>query len=496
MPSLTLNSDQIESAKSSIIDRFFHNALWIDDSIIDDIDKTGYEESLVRTHFDFFVKLTSFLATKGIACALKGYMPDNPDFEELEIEKCSHLAGKADIVFLDWHLSDNSPKSAIEIIRKLAQLRGFRIIILITKVDNPLETLIKDLNYETSDEWITNKGGLYVTYVKKEEVNATGNNADIFWEKIRQKLLKITDNILSWIALETAAEIKDNTPRWLSILPSQIEFAACLHQHSSGDTTSPAGDIILQNLLDDLTQLISKSNISIASNDIFKFANIKDGNLLQDLARELENYKQDHNAVYENNKKHFNRVSKGIQQQRHDSTFSNALYTVLSALRHSDLQLSETIKDACNSCEHFTSFCECVSSENNEAACIQKGNIYVQNTSDNTINICISQECDCVRATFLIFLKATQTNNYRENKPHFYFNNNLYNITLDGNSIISREIEQDDTGRRTPKDWIYIGRLRKPIVDKLTHDFWKHITRVGVDTPEFERSLRHDKKTL
>ena len=135
MNNLHLQSDAISQAKSDIIDKFFKNALWIDDSIIDDITQVELDSNIVQSHFDPFVKYVSHLAERGITCALKGYNPREECDDGLditEIEKCANLAKKSDILFLDWHLADETPSASIEIINKIVNEQGFKIIIVIT----------------------------------------------------------------------------------------------------------------------------------------------------------------------------------------------------------------------------------------------------------------------------------------------------------------------------------------------------------------------------
>ncbi len=495
MNNLHLQSDAISQAKSDIIDKFFKNALWIDDSIIDDITQVELDSNIVQSHFDPFVKYVSHLAERGITCALKGYNPREECDDGLditEIEKCANLAKKSDILFLDWHLTDGTPSASIEIINKIVNEQGFKIIIVITAHPNYQDDIKRIAGFNQEHGWLTNGNGIYVTNLNKE--NLQSQSPYNFWEEIKSKLLHITPNILSWIALGLSAEIKEFTPRWISSLPKGIEFATCMHQLIIDNPTVLSGDLIIKNLFEDLKHLIPTESIPIASNETFSLENLQNfSSLLSELKSTVENLSNPA-TIDKSLKNKFKSSKEAITNINDlcnfDKSTAKQLVKALNVLSNMIRPIPPGIEILCDSCKTLTTFSENLSLIQHDTNNIRRGNVYTHPESNDDLYICISQECDCIRAHSLIFLHAKKSEVYDLNNIYVYFKKELYSIELTGASIIPKNVKTTKTGRAIDEVWDLAGCLRRATIDKITHDFWQNSTRIGVDIPEYERLKR------
>lgn len=495
MDNLHLQSEAISKAKSDIIDKFFKNALWIDDSIIDDITQIELDSNIIQGHFDPFVKYVSHLADQGITCALKGYKPKEEygdGLDVVEIEKCTNLAKKSDIVFLDWHLTDGGPQASLAIIDGIIQNPGFKIIIIITAHTNWHNDIRHSCNLKQEKDWLTNGKGTYITHIDKGVIQ--GRSSFDFWSEIKSKLLHITPNILSWIALGLSAEIKDFTPQWISSLPNGIEFATCIHQIILDNPSILSGELLINNLLEDLKHIITASNISIADNETFSLSNLRDfTDYYVKLKTSVKNLKCSNtsdtptNEILESAK---NTIDKIQDLERINKKAAIKFVKALIDISNTVDKVPIEVELLSNSCKLLNTFSENLNLIDYNSSIIQRGNVYADNNSKNKIYICISQECDCIRAKSLIFLQAKISKKHENNHIHVYFNKELYIIPLTGSSLIPVDIVEFEGSRKIKGNWKLEGRLRKSTVDKITHDFWQNSTRVGVDIPEFERSQR------
>lgn len=495
MNNLHLQSDAISQAKSDIIDKFFKNALWIDDSIIDDITQVELDSNIVQSHFDPFVKYVSHLAERGITCALKGYNPReecDDGLDVIEIAKCANLAKKSDIVFLDWHLSNGGPLASLAIINEIIQNPGFKIIIIITAHTNWYDDITTFYELNQEKDWLTNGKGTYITHIDKGYIQ--GSSSFDFWDAIKSRLLEITPNILSWIALGLSAEIKEFTPRWISTLPEGVEFATCMHQIIIDNPSILTGDFIIKNLFEDLKHHITTSSIPIANNDTFSLQHLKDfSQVLLRLQEAVPNLQCTSGANEETQNKFKNSKNKIAALCNSFDANRKSVINFIDALTFLSMEADPVpleIKALCNSCKTLTTFSENLSLSPQPNGNIRRGNVYTTPECPDDIYLCISQECDCIRATSLTFLLAKKTRAYSSNKIHVFFKNELYSINLTGSSIIPKNINTSEDGRFIDANWDLAGCLRKATVDKITHDFWQNSTRIGVDIPEFERLQR------
>ena len=149
-------TENVKNARLSVIKNYCKSILWIDDEIdLCGEPSLGGSETIDirrRIAMKFFVDKANQFAAAGALCHLQGFeatsgVPNDPYADnpiDRQIEVCSRLAERADIVILDWFLgnSDNSDCSE-RIIKHLASIDEFRFIVVLTHRKESAEEPLK-----------------------------------------------------------------------------------------------------------------------------------------------------------------------------------------------------------------------------------------------------------------------------------------------------------------------------------------------------------------
>lgn len=484
--------------RKNIIQRYCRSAIWIDDEILDDQIATGTTIGLDR-YFGFFVRVAREFQEEGVLCSLKSFPQISVDDDDDEdrtnaLEACKKLALKAEIIIIDWMLGATSPDHCLNILEHVIKSAGNRFIIILSKEESVAEKFDREFNDFSSGGlgWRNNNNGIFVAIQNKEDFEGRNANTCVPKKLLDEIFTLMADtykDYLHWTALEIAANIKEITPQWLSSLPEQTDLGLLAEHIHSRESVK---ETVFENLMDDLRVSLEPDNLSCLS-DKYLDANkwpekerfialiaedIKKSQEQENLRSKVEKLipccitdtsPDERKKVRNNLREHTKKLKKHIEGKNMDS--------IERFLRESEL---------------FSEFCEKVSLPPLSCEILKRGSIFSEdpNTDINKIWVCISQSCDCVRSSKLMFLEGQKVDTANEGTSNLYirFNGSLFEFPCDPRTLAIENIEEE--GVRHLEGKKCFGYLRRDIVDRLAGKYWAHITRVGINIPILERSLR------
>lgn len=478
--------------KRNIIQRYCRSAIWIDDEILDDQISDGTYIGQER-YFNFFVRVAREFQEKGVLCSLKSFPQigiDDDDNEESAqaLEICKKLALNAEIIIIDWMLgAAESPDHCVSILEHVIESAGNRFIIVLSKEEGVMETFDKRFTEFSScgQGWRSNNKGIFVSIQNKGDFEGRNGDTSIP-KKLLDEIFKLmTDtykDYLHWAALEIAANIKEITPQWLAFLPEKTDLGLLAeHIHS----TESVKETVFENLMDDLRVSLDPDNFSSLSDeylDVNKWPE-KDS-FINLIKKDIEKAESEEGLR--------SKVERLIPCCI-TTTKSNKLRDDIKKLKnHMKGQDMVAIKRFLIESELFSEFCEKVSLPASSCKILKRGSIFAEDSSEDPskIWICISQSCDCVRSSKLMFLEGQKVDTVNEGTSNLYtrFNGSLFEFPCDPKTLTIENVEEKDL--RYLKGKRCFGYLRRDIVDRLAAKYWAHITRVGINIPILERSLR------
>lgn len=486
--------------RKHIVKRYCKSAIWIDNEILDDQSIDYTNESILRKHFSFFSRIAREFQEEGVSCSLKSFpefqQGDDPYAEDKDqaLNACKELALASDIILIDWILGlPDSPDYCIEIVEQVIQSEGNRFIVILSQADDVEETFkTKFPTFSTNAHgWWSNDKGAFITVQNK--INFKEQSVDSSSTKLLDKIFVLMTEVykdyLHWTALEMAAKIKEITPKWISSLPVGTDLGVLAeHIHS----TESVKETIFENLMDDLHFSLDSNHLSC----------LEDQNLNADKWLEKNQFIHEIEQGYKNiqNSSEMDKLKSRVQKlipccvKNIETVSIKAKTKALKELReYSENHSIHPIKRFLNESDRFVEFCETVSTPSSHDFSLKRGSIFVDKSNGDmqSILICISQSCDCVRAEKLMFLEGRKVDKINDQKINLYirFNKSLFEFSYGPQTLKVENIEGEPLCRQLPNKKC-IGYLRRDVVDRLAGKYWSYITRVGVNIPTLERNSR------
>ncbi len=490
----------ITELRKTIAKNFCRSVLWIDDEIVPDAETEQQRQKYV----DFFVKRADEFSKKGILCHLKGFSAsisgadaDGQDAygedSDNGVSECVELSKRADVLILDWHLGiPDNPKFAKEILDPLIEEKAARFIIILSQDSDLEKNFRKDYGHVFSKkgDWYSNSNGQFVRLLQKALFEEDGSARSLV-EDIYDKLAETYPDYLHWTALEIAGKMKECAPVWLAALPKGTDLGILAEKiHNKEEYV---GNTVVENLLEDLKEAI----------DFPLIGSMQQEKLTPESWLRFEEFKRkietDVKALTDK-KKSDSVEAIGIMIPRsndHPPCPDKDLKKKCKKLEEALTEPGDlpAILEFLNGLYLFEEFCEIKSSASKNYTKIQRGTIIAYNSDkdSNEILVCISQSCDCVRETHLLFVKGKKSNASDAGKPgetFLRFKNKLYIFASGAENMLSLALEE---GSRLPKDTNFQGIVRESILNRLISRYWNHATRVGVNQPLLLRRLRNEK---
>lgn len=476
--------------RRKIAREYCQTVLWIDDQI----NPTAPEAADRTEYLSFFAPIAEEIISEGVVCQLQGFSQstgnDDPyGSSNEEIEKCFRIASKADILILDWHLGAEDQRHSIEIINKLIDLKGSRFVILLSQAEDLEREFIDSLGSsfpKKTAEWYSNEAGVFVLLLQKRNFRAEGQGT-VLLQAIFEQLARAYPDHLHWAAIEMAVRIKSYTPKWLQNLPSNTDLGIlCEAYHSSEDV----GSALLENLFEDLKEAVEYSAIK----------NLEDSSLTHD-----------------NSPLHFNFLEKVridlavLDQEETDKSLATMLRQVVPGIASMPLDSGNrktsakllsnpgvypSIQSLKESVDAFGEFCE-MRSVGVSSLQISRGSILMNAAEDvdgSRIFICVSQACDCIRDTNLLFLRGEAKGENHKTKPSetfLRFNKFEWVVRPKAECLASFDVHPET---RILSGYNVVGRLRESSLERILNRVWRQITRVGTNQPRFLRESRDERE--
>lgn len=408
------------------------------------------------------------------------------------LKACQELVLATDIILIDWMLGlRDSPEHCINILKEVTQLEGNRFIVILSEADDVITKFREKFDdfKEEKNGWLYNDKGSFVTIQKKENFGKLGNgtSSTTLLDKIFSLMEGVYKDYLHWIALEIAAKIKEATPKWISSLPDGTDLGMLAeHIHS----TELVKDTVFENLMDDLHFSLNSDHISCLDDaylDVDKWLG-KD-----EFIHEIE---QMYSGIEDTSDRDTlkSRIKQLIPCCIQEQAPSNigAKVKALKKLRDlSDTYDIPPIKRFLVESDKFAEFCETVSIPLQHNCSIKRGSIFIDSSNSDmqSMWVCISQACDCVRSENLMFLEGKKVDRADDQGVKLYtrFQQSLFEFSCEPRILKIENIEGESRQIANKK---CVGYLRRDIVDRLAGRYWAHITRVGVNIPILERNLR------
>jgi hypothetical protein len=471
------NNNDIIAVRKKLAKEYCRSILWLDDEIRPDADGLQKQKFL-----NFFVRIADEFSKQHILCQLKGFPQINEEGDpyadaQSAVSVCTELARKADILLLDWHLGANNPTQSKKILRELISDGGNRFVIILSQepqLKTQFEQEFSD-DFSLGEEWYRHKNGLFVLLLTKASFETPGIGNSLI-DKIYDQLAVSYPDYLHWAAIETAGRIKALAHTWLNSLPVATDVAILAEKIHSGESVEEA---ILENLLDDLKETITLNAISSLNPDNL---NIQKWSKFTECQKSVSDDLQlivdiNHRRSYE---------------ELHPVTAKEALKDPKRFKRvlekHSELA---SVKQLKASVEALGAFSEIVSVPRKTDSPVRPGTIFQSNADGSKILVCISQGCDCIRATNLLFLQGQEdlVGNGESGDTFLQFKDKNYLFKARAENLFSLKVGGTP---RAIADWTQVGLLRQQTLTRLISRFWGYSTRVGINQPRFVRDSRKE----
>jgi len=478
MPSATNRNATID-LRQKIAKEYCRSVLWLDDEIRPDATSTQRE-----MYLNFFVRVGDEFSKKHVLCQLRGFPQiletNDPYADNSAITDCTELAKKTDILILDWHLGESSPVHSKKILSELIKGGGNRFVVILSKEPQLKHQFEREFNdvFQLEGDWYRHKNGPFVLLLQKTSFEEVGSGTALI-DKIYEQLAHTYPDYLHWAAIEIAGRIKTLTHSWLSRLPTNTDIAILAERRHSTENIEEA---ILENLLDDLKETVTLDAVSSLNPDHLTPA--------QWLRRDECNatLEQDLATIPDSN-------HKATARTLHPLTAAEALkrddqktYTRVLE-KHGNLS---SIMELKRSVEALGEFSEVVSVPRTDGNVLRPGSVLLPEANDTAkILVCISQGCDCLRATKLLFLQGADASGTsgESGETFLQFNGKRYIFRPKAESLCSF---QPGSNRTTVSGWKQIGLLRQSVLARLLSRYWAYSTRVGINQPRLMRDSRRE----
>lgn len=469
--------------KIDIAKLFFKDAVWIDNEIIDCVDATLPDRAL-RHHFSFFVGLSKEFHNRGINCSLCTFresFDDDPYAQGDDEERACKIAKQSDLVILDWHLQGDDCSSCLRILEQLEMEKGVHFVLIFTKeASSEVHRVLIQKKYRRlkhGSQYANYNNSVFLVVVPKKDfemANDLGVTADALISNMGNLLIELYPDALRWSAISAAALIKRFIPQWLSYLPEGTDLGVAVEyciqkQKGESGAADTMRQMLLKNILDDLEEVVLSNSDEIISDEIFHDCFSQESKLFNEKLR-LE--------VEKLPKREKKQAASYTIKDKLDDDFVSRL------LKFQEKNQIDVFNKCICSSIALAEYFERVSGPIPDR--ILRGNIY-KSFSEETILLCITQACDCVRSQSLLMLVCKSVVPPLPNNAVFFrCDKAIYQIALRVTSLrLCLRVDLEDHAQ-----YECIGRLRASIIDNLAHQYISHITRVGVDIPSYERDLR------
>lgn len=485
--------------RKNIIQRYCRSAIWIDDEILDDKISNGTDIGQER-YFNFFVRVSQEFQAQGVLCSLKHFPQIGVDDDDNEdstnaLETCKKLALKAEIIIIDWMLgAEESPDHCVNILEHVIASAGNRFIIILSKEERVAVTFDRRFAEFSPCEqgWRSNNGGIFVTIQNKGDFEGRNGDTGVprkLLDEIFTLMAGTYKDYLHWAALEIAANIKEITPQWLSSLPKQTDLGLLAeHIHS----TESVKETVFENLMDDLRVSLNPDNLSCLSDECLDTNKWPEKERFIALIEEDIKKTKDQANLRSKVEKLIPCCITDSNPDERKKVRNNLRDHTKKLKKHIEGKNMDSIERFLSESGRFSEFCEKVSLPSSSCKMLKRGSIFAEDSYANPskIWVCISQSCDCVRSSKLMFLEGQKVDIANEGTSNLYtrFNGSLFEFSCDPRTLTIENVEEE--GLRHLKGKRCFGYLRRDIVDRLAGKYWAHITRVGINIPILERSLR------
>ena len=439
----------------------------------DEIRLTGdySEPALFEPFTNLFLPIAEFFQKEGVLCQLQPVsFPDissDADSQPIELVVVKRLSEVADIVILDWHLADDdSPKHSITIINHLLLQRETRLIVILTKHPNVISEFKNEFSqFVFKGDVASSENGKHVVFVTKPKVGSD-ESGQMILDSIDRLMMSVFPDYIHWAALEIAGSIKKFAPQWLESLPRGMNWAL-LSEYCHGKETT--AELVVENLLEDLSHCIHSSQLKSTHPENCKGA---DWDSL--------------NSKLSSN----HGLNKGpeldlLSLSDPPPEIRSKLLTKLESSQ------STLITEFLQSQNLFDTFCENVSPDNSGRTEIYPGSVFKISDSQNLdkIFVCVSQACDCLRSSDLLFVAGTMEKVPKQGSTIVKFQQQCYRFDAEGKNLSIHNITENE-GQRFPQGLTKIGQLRAATTRRLAARFWNYTTRSAVNHSAYARAER------
>lgn len=495
-----------KNIRNDIIQKFCQTIVWIDDDI-------HLNEGLSDTSL-FGIKYKEF-TDQGLLCHLMGFptvkaeadmYADRPDVD-MAVRACIKLSHQSDIVIVDWKLGSKDSSAFAEkiIMSLLGKTQGFRFIVILTKADLNDED-IKNLDDsfasfgKDGDLW-KNTQGQFLLNLKKEEGEGSFEKTPLF-PRICNALLMAYPDYLHLAALEIAGRIKDFSPHWLAAIPANTDMGILVERGNTLKNVSwneELQECVNANLLEDLSSIVLAKRLEILNPEEL----IPSKSSCYD---KLAKFDTTENTLLQ---------AIGALKQCVDSTLPNGESPTVDSSNALSKKHYETMSDNRNnndikffveSIEAFAEFCDKQSGSVLEKHAICPGAVYEGLIEGNqSIAVCITSACDCLRSGSFLFLIGNpmpvkeetgfpdykQLRNQKGGKTVLRINSKSYIFSSQAEAVLVKKREEIKTATEN-KSAKMVGIIRQDILNRLIGRYMSHTQRYGVNQPDIVRKLREE----
>jgi len=477
--------------RRKIMKDFLRTLVWIDDEI-----RPDKVDSLGQPFRAFFYPTAQKFQKEGLLVHLHPYDAGNSGEEgdtfatdsSASFDSAALLANKADIIILDWHLGLNNPKNSIRLLQKLKEEPAVRCIVVLSKFASKFEEEMREgkmiegrsdasgeshLFRSVGDAWV-NDNGTHIIVMEKHRLDEdTDKFGDSVLDNIYKLMAQAHPDYLHWAAVEIAAKLRHFIPEWIQTIPSGAD-AAVLSELISPETE--ARTFIPEHLLEDLSHIAKLHMLdSLAKENCQPKDWQNRPNLLADIEATNELESNAHKRFVQLHSDILKISEEDIRKIRESTNCKNCSEFIQSQMQFA--QFCETMAKNVKIEPTFGSVYEKLEQQSQET-CLR-------------IYVCVSQECDCVRANKLMFLEG------KESSPgaagfgitKLFFQGKEYRFAARAESLMTFKIKRNRSIAELKK----VGQLRHATARRILSRFWNHMSRSAVNLPTFARLERDEK---
>jgi hypothetical protein len=542
------NSKTFTKLSQEVAEKFLHTIVFVDDQGFIErarpkkLEKPGrvggqgkdaQESSNERnTHELDAKKVIDMFASRGMVCSVL-----KPDKEDELLGLATKAAERADVLILDWKIYNDDGDKAMGIIRNIISSdstddQRLRLIIIYTaenivwvskKMEKKLEEKYSG-NFEVDGEGFAfSRGHLRIAIFAKEGADVPpdigGRVLSIakLSEQVSVEFAKITAGLVSNVALESLAVLRDNTHRIMGRLGPEMDPAYLSHR-ALLPYPDDAKDHVVDIIASEFSSILESYNVGNQAN----IKAIKKWLKYNNLSKDFMLYNSDSTGIEIN----CDEILKFLQE---------GFDTTRKAINRS--KTNGEMKISANSFKNFTkTFCFNETVSSNDIDCkfsmltslknryngvsnpiltlgtILKENLEEESTEDShKYWLCIMPRCDCVRIGdgkrnffFLHLEEGTDNGEFNivvlgedDNFVKLKINNKIFNsrfahfefTATNSNQVQSEEKEGNLVFYTTDKSkcFKWVSELKKEHAQRIVNNLASEISRVGLDESEWLR---------